>query len=103
MKSGGAGKKYKNVWTVKDERALNAKAWVDKELIRVTQGAMEILRTGGVPETGESSPGGKTRGSRGGIVERTVKFKNGNERVQKVCKDCGKVMKSDYVRCPYCE
>ena len=89
MGVGGAGGRYKNEWVVKDEEALAIKNEVD----RILRGVVRRAETNLVRVSQGSTPGV------GELVEFGV---NGEGRESKKrCRDCGKIAKGDWARCPY--
>jgi len=106
----GAGKArvYRGEWIVKDEIALEIKKRVDRRLRGVVQGVREqVLRelkkeiaargSRGGEETGREIHG-STPGSVGSEELETIGSGSG---ARKRCQRCGKLMKGDWVRCPY--
>lgn len=99
MSAAGGGKKYKKEWVVKDEEALEVKQRVDRKLMDLIQGeARKVMEAREGGETHGSTPGVGVGGGEGEIVE-AAKPKNGGSG--KRCRDCGKLMKGDWARCPY--
>lgn len=108
MHATGGGKRYKTEWVVKDEKAMDVKRRVDnklKNLVRQLQGmdGMDGMDAGrGRQSRGSrgghgSSPGEYPREAEGGISE--VPITGG--KVLRKCKGCGRIMKGDWVRCPF--
>jgi hypothetical protein len=97
MAAQGGGKRYKTEWIVKDERALEVKARVDRRLRRLVDGVWDQV----LKESRGSTPG-ETHGSRGGSGGEGIELREmGKGKVRKVCRECGKMMRDDFVRCPY--
>lgn len=83
------GKKYKLEWVVKDEEALELKKRVDarlRQLVSREMGNLVRVSQGSTPGVGE-------------LVEMPGDWKG--ESVKKRCRDCGKIAKGDWARCPY--
>lgn len=87
---GNAGKRFfKGEWIIKDERALSELSRINEWLVRIVWGAFdaEILRSQA-----------EAYREVGKITVRTGMDK-GNSR--RVCGDCGKLMKNEWLRCPF--
>lgn len=86
------GKKYKVEWVVKNERALEIKKRVDRRLRDLVRRERERVDQGR-----EGSPGGNPREEDGGIEERRVT----GGKILRRCRECGRIVKGDWVRCPF--
>ncbi|MGH9907126.1 MAG: hypothetical protein ACRD8U_16265, partial [Pyrinomonadaceae bacterium] len=77
--AGGGGKRYRNTWIIKDEKAMQRLGEVDKMLRALV---------------------GRGKGGSQGITGLTEKSM-GNAGMMKVCNGCGKIMKKEWMRCPF--
>ncbi len=113
MLGGGAKKKYKNAWTIGDSRAFELKGLVDKELTRLV-GRARMGKLGGEEKRGGGTGNVRTQPpiGVGGQIQATgmnptrtpqlaVREVGKSKRRQVYCTDCGKLARSDYVRCPF--
>lgn len=103
IKDGGRGKGKKSFGlTVRNEDWLDVKKRVDRKIMRVIQGEMEAMGIGqggkvmGENHRGRGRESHGSHGGRGGMEGNAI-ISSG-----RTCKGCGRFMKGDWTRCPYC-
>lgn len=92
--SGSGTKRYRTEWIVKDETALEVKNRVDRRLRGIIPGMRNQLKR----EEPWKNPREESHESRGGIGMLMPLGRNGSKMQ---CRDCGRIARGDWVRCPY--
>lgn len=110
MRAMGGHRYYGGEWIVKDETAMEVKRRVDRRLVRIVQGVTEMVKRELMPDDQEGTPPSSielveregvnlVEASQVAGVGRLVKMRGSESK--RVCQDCGRIAKGDWIRCPY--
>jgi hypothetical protein len=95
--AGGLGKRfYRGEWIIKDEKAFGLLGEVNEALMATLVGSLGFLTTLGMIE--------RTKAPLGTIIHQEMDGKrNGEGKLRRICGDCRKLMKAEWMRCPFHE
>lgn len=101
----GGGKRYRQVWSIRDEKAMEEKRRVDRGLRKLMEregGRRSVMesdtKVAGRGETPGENGRDRSQGEQGGYVERVMS----GGKARRIHRGCGRVMSDDWSRCPFC-
>lgn len=97
--SGSGGKRFKQFWSIRDERAAKIKTALDRKLVRAAEAALRDLSK--AREHGVVGAAGAAENS---VPDTRKSSEHSSQKRKKTrCPVCGKIQSDEWTRCPFHE